>query len=87
MTHEEARTRLPDQLEDRDDVALLTHVRGCSECQRQQFQLGRVDRLLLLAPAAVSVQNERPSRLRARSLVPSAAAAAGDTCLQPVEFQ
>ena len=46
MTHEEAWVRLPDLLDDRDDPALLGHVRGCAACQRQLFLLGRVDRLL-----------------------------------------
>ena len=46
MTHEQASTRLPDLLEDRDDAALLAHVRECPECQRQLRLLGRVDRLL-----------------------------------------
>ena len=46
MNHEQARTRLPDLLEDRDDPVLLAHVRACADCQRQLFLLGRVDRLL-----------------------------------------
>ena len=46
MKHEEAWTRLPDLLQDRDDAALLSHVSGCDTCQRQLFLLGRVDRLL-----------------------------------------
>ena len=46
MRHEEAWTRLPDLLDDRDDAALLAHVRACAACQRQLFLLGRVDRLL-----------------------------------------
>jgi anti-sigma-K factor RskA len=46
MRHEEAWTRLPDLLEDRDDAELLAHVRACAACQRQLFLLGRVDRLL-----------------------------------------
>lgn len=46
MRHEEAWTRLPDLLDDRDDAALLAHVRACADCQRQLFLLGRVDRLL-----------------------------------------
>ena len=46
MTHEEALQRLPDLLDDRDDPALLGHVRGCADCQRQLFLLGRVDRML-----------------------------------------
>ena len=46
MRHEQAWQRLPDLLEDRDDPELLGHVRGCADCQRQLFLLGRVDRLL-----------------------------------------
>jgi hypothetical protein len=46
VRHEEAWTRLPDLLDDRDDSALLAHVRVCEDCQRQLFLLGRVDRLL-----------------------------------------
>jgi hypothetical protein len=46
VSHEQAWQRLPDLLEDRDDPELLAHVRGCADCQRQLFLLGRVDRLL-----------------------------------------
>jgi hypothetical protein len=46
MRHEDARRRLPDLLDDRDDAELLAHVRACASCQRQLFLLGRVDRLL-----------------------------------------
>jgi hypothetical protein len=46
VRHEQAWQRLPDLLDDRDDPDLLGHVRGCAECQRQLFLLGRVDRLL-----------------------------------------
>jgi hypothetical protein len=46
VRHEEAWQRLPDLLDDRDDSDLLGHVRGCVDCQRQLFLLGRVDRLL-----------------------------------------
>ena len=51
MKHEQAWTRLPDLLDDRDDPALLAHVRACADCQRQLFLLGRVDRLLRVRPA------------------------------------
>src|SRR5262249_16805588 len=44
--HGEAWTRLPDLVDDREDAALLAHVRACAACQRQLFLLGRVDRLL-----------------------------------------
>ena len=46
MRHDEAWTRLPDLLDDRDDAELLAHVRACADCQRQLFLLGRVDRIL-----------------------------------------
>jgi hypothetical protein len=59
VTHEQASTRLPDLLEDRDDAALLAHVRECPECQRQLFLLGRVDRIL-----RESASSSRPSRAR-----------------------
>ena len=61
MRHEDAWQRLPDLLEDRDEPDLLGHVRGCTDCQRQLFLLGRVDRLLRdQAP----VRGRRPRRLR-----------------------
>jgi hypothetical protein len=46
MNHNQAWQRLPDLLDDRDDTALLAHVRDCPACQRQLFLLGRVDRML-----------------------------------------
>jgi hypothetical protein len=46
VRHEDAWQRLPDLLDDRDDPTLLGHVRGCTDCQRQLFLLGRIDRLL-----------------------------------------
>ena len=46
MTHDEARDRLPDLLDDRDDRELLAHVNACHACQRQLFKLNRVDRIL-----------------------------------------
>jgi hypothetical protein len=46
MNHEEAFRRLPDLLDDRDDLTLLQHVRDCADCQRQLFLLGRIDRAL-----------------------------------------
>ena len=73
MRHEDAWQRLPDLLEDRDDAELLGHVRGCADCQRQLFLLGRVDRLLRdHAPVRV-----RPSTLgRAAAVFVALAAAA-----------
>ena len=46
MTHDEARDRLPDLLNDRDDPLLLAHVNACHACQQQLFRLNRVDRIL-----------------------------------------
>ena len=46
MNHDQAWQRLPDLLDDRDDTALLGHVRECPACQRQLFLLGRIDRIL-----------------------------------------
>jgi len=73
VTHEQARRRLPDLLEDRDDPDLLGHVRGCVDCQRQLFLLGRVDRLL--RDQARARQPYRHVR-RTAALVTIAAAAA-----------
>ena len=71
MTHEDAWARLPDLLDDRDDAALLAHVRGCAACQRQLFLLGRVDRLLRDRSAARG--GRRTRRLSARRVLASAA--------------
>ena len=76
MNHEQAWTRLPDLLDDRDDPGLLAHVRACADCQRQLFLLGRVDRMLRERAAARSTR--RPRRWRARhaaALVVASAAA------------
>jgi hypothetical protein len=75
MRHEQAWTRLPDLLDDRDDPALLAHVRACVDCQRQLFLLGRVDRLLrdtAIRPAAA----RRLRRLSVRRVLASAGAVA-----------
>jgi hypothetical protein len=73
VTHEEAWTRLPDLLDDRDDSALLAHVRACTNCQRQLFLLGRVDRVLRdrgpLGPAGRS-----SARLLSRAVLATVAA-------------
>jgi anti-sigma-K factor RskA len=74
VKHEEAFRRLPDLLADRDDADLLAHVRGCAECQRQLFLLGRVDRMLRdSASAQRAAGRHRPT---ARRLLVAAAAAA-----------
>jgi hypothetical protein len=70
VRHEEAWTRLPDLLDDRDDAALLAHVGTCTECQRQLFLLGRVDRLLRASAGGAG----RRRRVSARRLLASAAA-------------
>ncbi|HKD34588.1 MAG TPA: hypothetical protein VKB73_14175 [Gaiellaceae bacterium] len=74
MRHEQAWTRLPDLLDDRDDAALLSHVRACAACQRQLFLLGRVDRLLR-DNAARNEAPPRPGRLARRRLASAAAVA------------
>jgi anti-sigma-K factor RskA len=74
VRHEDAWTRLPDLLDDRDDAALLAHVRGCAACQRQLFRLGRVDRLL--RDHAARSESTPRSRLLARRRRASAAVAA-----------
>ena len=73
MRHDEAWTRLPDLLDDRDDAELLAHVRACADCQRQLFLLGRVDRLLRHT-AGASAQR---ARIRLRPRLAAAAAAVG----------
>jgi anti-sigma-K factor RskA len=75
VRHGEAWTRLPDLLDDRDDAALLAHVRACADCQRQLFLLGRVDRLL--RERASTEMATRTRWLSPRRLLASAAAVAG----------
>jgi hypothetical protein len=78
VRHEEAWTRLPDLLEDRDDAGLLAHVRVCADCQRQLFLLGRLDRLLRDdASANADLRRRRPmlGRLLATAAAVAAAAA------------
>jgi hypothetical protein len=74
VKHDEAWARLPDLLDDRDDAALIAHVGSCTECQRQLFLLGRVDRLLR-DNATVRGPSKR-HRLTQRRLVGAAAAVA-----------
>ena len=74
MRHDEAWTRLPDLLDDRDDAALLAHVGACTDCQRQLFLLGRVDRLLRENAAGAPLGD---SRIRRRHRLAAVAAAAG----------
>jgi hypothetical protein len=76
VRHEEAWTRLPDLLEDRDDADLLAHVRVCADCQRQLFLLGRVDRLLHDDAAATSASPKRRPPLHGLLAAAAALAAA-----------
>jgi anti-sigma-K factor RskA len=87
VRHEEAWTRLPDLLEDRDDAALLAHVGACADCQRQLFLLGRVDRLLRERATARGATWRR--QLSARRLLASAGtiAAAAAVVLALLLFQ
>ena len=85
MTHEEAWTRLPDLLEDRDDAALLAHLQVCADCQRQLFLLGRVDRALRAAASARRREGRRPRRGRWLRL-PSGLVAAAVAALLVVLF-
>lgn len=59
MSHEQAWSRLPDLLFDRDEPELLAHLSGCHDCQRQLFRLERVDRLLREAAAAERREQRR----------------------------
>jgi hypothetical protein len=79
VRHEEAWTRLPDLLDDRDDAALLAHVRACVDCQRQLFLLGRVDRLLRAREAGEGERRAR--RLGGRRLLASGALLAAATAV------
>jgi hypothetical protein len=80
MTHEHVWTRLPDLLDDRDQPELLAHVAACHDCQRQLFQLGRVDRAL--RGAAAARRNERRRLRRGRWLrLPAGLAAAAVAAL------
>jgi hypothetical protein len=77
VNHEQAWTRLPDLLDDRDDPGLLAHVRACADCQRQLFLLGRVDRMLYERAAVKGRRRPRRWRVRqAAALVAASAAAA-----------
>jgi hypothetical protein len=71
VNHDEAWTRLPDLLDDRDDPGLLAHVRGCADCQRQLFLLGRVERVLHRR-----AETRRPRRALRRRYLAAAAAVA-----------
>jgi len=79
MRHEEAFKRLPDLLDDRDDAALLAHVRTCVDCQRQLFILGRVDRILRDSASAQGAAGRRWSTVR--HLVAAAAVVAAATAV------
>jgi hypothetical protein len=81
VRHEEAWTRLPDLLEDRDDADLLAHVRTCADCQPQLFLLGRVDRLLRDDAAATRASRRRRPPLRGLLAATAALVAAAATLL------
>lgn len=74
MKHEDAFRKLPDLLDDRDDSALLRHVRDCADCQRQLFLLNRIDRAL--RDNAPTTRRRRPAQLRMGAAMLAAAAAA-----------
>ena len=74
MRHEDAFRKLPDLLDDRDDTALLRHVRDCADCQRQLFLLNRIDRAL--RDNAPITRRRRRIHLRVGAAVVAAAAAA-----------
>jgi hypothetical protein len=80
LKHEEAWTLLPDLLDDRDDAGLLAHVRACSDCQRQLFLLGRVDRLLR-DDAAMGTLRKRRRLVGGLSAAAAAVAAASVAAL------
>ena len=80
MRHEEAWTRLPDLLDDRDNAALFAHVGVCADCQRQLFLLGRVDRLLR-DDAVANVASRRRRRLIRRPLAAAGTVAAAAAIL------
>jgi len=84
VSHEEAFKRLPDLLDDRDDVGLLAHVRVCADCQRQLFLLGRVDRILRDSASAQRAAGRLWST--ARQLLAGAAVAAAAVAAMLVLF-
>jgi hypothetical protein len=79
VRHEDAWTRLPDLLDDRDDPALLTHLRACPDCQRQLFLLGRVDRLLRDTASAHRTARRRPTPIAILAAAAAVAAAVAAT--------
>jgi anti-sigma-K factor RskA len=81
VRHGDAWTRLPDLLDDRDDASVLAHVSACTDCQRQLFLLGRVDRLLRDSAAARGASQVRRSRARRLLAVAGAVAAAAAVAL------
>jgi len=79
MRHEEAWRRLPDLLDDRDESALLAHVRACPSCQRQLFLLGRVDRLLRDSASVRRTPRRRPTSVQILTAAAAFAAAVAAT--------
>jgi hypothetical protein len=87
MRHEEAWRRLSDLLDDRDDAVLLAHVRGCADCQRQLFLLGRVDRLLRDKAAGGSAPQQRVGLGRRLVVLPAAVVVAAAVLVALLVFQ
>jgi hypothetical protein len=79
VRHGEVWRRLPDLLDDRDDTALLAHVRACASCQRQLFLLGRVDRLLRDGAALQRSPRRRPGGVQILAVAAALAAAVAAT--------
>jgi hypothetical protein len=81
VRHDEALPRLPDLLDDRDNPALLGHVRSCTACQRQLFLLGRVDRVLRARGATLGTERPRRRSVRRATTYAAAVAAAAAVAL------
>lgn len=76
MTHDAALERLPDLLFEREDAALLAHLRECHDCQRRLFALARIDRLLRQRGAKIRRSRSRIRHALAATATIAAAAAA-----------
>jgi hypothetical protein len=81
VRHDEAWPRLPDLLDDRDNPALLAHIRSCTVCQRQLFLLGRVDRALRARGATRGIERPRPRSVRRATTFVAVVAAAAAVAL------
>jgi hypothetical protein len=87
VRHAEAWPRLPDLLDDRDDLDLLAHVRSCGACQRQLFLLGRVDRVLRANGAQRGIERPRWRGARRTATGAAAIAVAAVVALGPSSFR